>query len=212
MTKIAAYLGFIALWALAAPASITLAATDASRASGDRTAAVGAKVSALEKLATGEMAKFVPAEEPAPVSAIEFADLAGDPVTLEQFRGRVLVVNFWATWCAPCRRELPSLERLQRLIGGDDLAVLAVSIDRSGADKVNPFLERFPLPRLGVYLDPNNKLGRAFGTFGLPTTVLVDRDGLEVGRLVGPAEWDSAESLALVRHLIGGTESSRAAK
>ncbi len=215
--KIAAYLVLFSLWALPAratesTASITLAPTDASRASGGHTIALGAKASALKKFATGEMANFIPAEEPAPVSTIEFVDLAGDPVTLEHFRGRVLVVNFWATWCAPCRRELPSLDRLQHLIGGKDLAVLAVSIDRRGADKVNPFLEEFPLPRLGVYLDQKNKLGRALGTYGLPTTVLVDRDGLEIGRLIGPAEWDSAESVALVRHVISGAKISAVMK
>lgn len=175
---------------------------DASRASGGAGVAQVPAPLGIKALAVGEMTNFTATPDPKPASNQEFKTLEGAAITLDQFKGRVVVVNFWATWCAPCRRELPSLGRLQERIGSQDLAVLAVSIDRRGADKVRPFLDEVPLPHLSVYLDQKNKLGRAFGTIGLPTTVVVDQKGVEVGRLVGPAEWDSAESIALITYLI----------
>jgi thiol-disulfide isomerase/thioredoxin len=158
--------------------------------------------SSMTDLAIGEVANFTASDGLKPVPDIEFRTLDDAPISLEAFRGKVLVVNFWATWCAPCKRELPSLDRLQSQVGTDDLAVLAISIDRRGADKVTPYLEQVDLPHLAVYLDQKNKLGRAFGAFGLPTTYVIDQRGREVGRLIGPAEWDSDESVALVRHVI----------
>lgn len=183
-------------------ASITPIAKDASRVSSPSQTVAATKLSALAGLATGEVVNFTLSEPPKPVPDNEIKDMHGQTVTLPQFQGKVLVVNFWATWCAPCKRELPSLDRLQERVGTDDLAVLAISIDRRGVDKVQPYLDQVPLPHLSVLLDKKNKLGRGMGTFGLPTTVLVDQRGHEVGRLIGPAEWDSDESIALVRYVI----------
>ncbi len=216
-TKIVVCLALVTLWILPAlaaqsTASITPAAPDASGASDAKIETETANRVSLGQFATGEMANFVPADEPTAVPDIGFTDLAESPTSLQTFYGKTLVVNFWATWCAPCRRELPSLDRLQHNLGTNDLAVIAISIDRRGADKVTPFLEEISLPNLGIYLDKKNKLGRSFGAFGLPTTVLINRQGIEVGRLVGPAEWDSDESVALIRHLIGDGKISAAVR
>lgn len=183
-------------------ASITPIPVEASRVSNPAFRLAAVKQSSMADLAVGEVANFTASEGLKPVPNIEFRTLDGAPISLDAFRGKVLVVNFWATWCAPCKRELPSLDRLQSQVGTDDLAVLAISIDRRGADKVAPYLKQVALPHLAVYLDQKNKLGRAFGAFGLPTTYVVDQRGREVGRLIGPAEWDSDESVALVRHVI----------
>jgi thiol-disulfide isomerase/thioredoxin len=183
-------------------ASITPIPADASHLSSPAEGIARLDLTALAALATGKVVNFTVSDQRKPVPGHAFTDLAGQTSTIENYQGKVIVVNFWATWCAPCKRELPSLDRLQERVGGDDLAVLAISIDRRGADKVQPFLDKVPLPNLGVFLDQKNKLGRDMGMFGLPTTVLVDQRGREVGRLIGPAEWDSDESIALVRYII----------
>jgi thiol-disulfide isomerase/thioredoxin len=137
--------------------------------------------------------KFSPLAAPRPAPDASFTAHSGETVTLAAFRGRVVLVNFWATWCAPCVQEMPSLARLQAQRG--DLAVVAVSEDRRGAELVDPFLAKLGLADLGVYLDPKNDLGHAFGIEGLPTSFLIDRDGRIVATLEGAAEWDSAEML-----------------
>lgn len=145
---------------------------------------------------------FTFSDPPVPAPSEAFRALHGGEVTLADFRGKVVLVNFWATWCAPCVREMPSLERLHAALEGEDFAVLAISQDRGGAGVVAPFLARLDLQRLPVYLDPKGKLGRAFALKGLPTSFVIDRRGRVVAGLVGPAEWDSAEALAFMRHYL----------
>jgi thiol-disulfide isomerase/thioredoxin len=130
-------------------------------------------------------------------------DLAtGDSVSLhERYRGKVTLINIWATWCAPCRREMPSLDRLQATLGEDGLTVIALSLDRGDVAKVRAFFEELQIANLAIYQDPQARAGRALGAPGLPTTIVIDRTGQEVGRLLGPAEWDSEEALALLRDL-----------
>ncbi|MFB3149704.1 MAG: TlpA disulfide reductase family protein [Alphaproteobacteria bacterium] len=137
---------------------------------------------------------------PAPLEA--FAALDGTPVRLADFKGRVVLVNFWATWCPPCIREMPSLDRLQAALEDRGLAVLAVSIDRGGAKVIRPFAERLGLERLGLYHDSKAALFKAFGVTGLPTTFLIDRRGQIVGAYPGPAEWDGPEARALIEHYL----------
>jgi thiol-disulfide isomerase/thioredoxin len=144
---------------------------------------------------------FAPSE-PAPAPEVAFEDAAGNPLTLEDFRGQVVVLNLWATWCAPCRHEMPSLDRLQAAEGGPDLQVVPLSVDRGDTSKIEEFYEEIGIEHLAIYRDPSNAVGRALGAFGLPTTVVIDQHGREVGRLLGPAEWDSGEALALLRSLI----------
>lgn len=160
----------LALWSApvdaGSVASITPIPAEARRVSNPVVQPAAMPLSSMTALAVGEVANFTANDELKPVPNIEFRTLNNRPVRLEAFKGKVLVVNFWATWCAPCKRELPSLDRLQQQVGTDDLAVLAISIDRRGADKVGPYLDEVALPHLAVYLDQKNKLGRAFGASG----------------------------------------------
>ncbi len=144
---------------------------------------------------------FAPTE-PQAAPEIAFEDGEGNPLTLDDFRGQVVVLNLWATWCAPCRHEMPSLDRLQAHYGGPHLQVVPLSLDRGDADAVQAFYDEIGIQHLEIYRDPKAAAGRALGAFGLPTTVVIDQSGREVGRLLGPAEWDGEEALALLRSLI----------
>ena len=139
---------------------------------------------------------------PQPAPQTGFTDTDGRPVTLGDFRGKPAIVNLWATWCVPCLKEMPSLERLQANLGGR-LIVLAVSQDRSGAQQVVPFVAKMGLRGLKIYLDPKTDLGRALNSRGLPTSVIIDAAGSIVGRVEGAVEWDSAEIMAVLRPLLG---------
>ncbi len=130
-----------------------------------------------------------------------FADAEGRETRFEAFRGRALVVNFWATWCPPCVAEMPSLDRLHALVAGEGIEVLALSSDRGGRAQVEPFYARTGIRHLGIWLDPRGAAGRAFGLRGLPTTLILDRRGLEVARLEGEAEWDHRDIVAAIRRL-----------
>ena len=148
---------------------------------------------------------FTLLDTPVPAPQNGFTDAGGQEITLAAFEGQVVLLNFWATWCAPCVREMPTLDRLQDKLGPQGLAVVAVSQDRGGLAVVAPFVKRLGLRRLKIYLDPRGALSRAFGLGGLPTTLLIDAEGRLVGGLEGPAEWDSEEALALIRHYLDGT-------
>jgi thiol-disulfide isomerase/thioredoxin len=148
----------------------------------------------------GEFAdNFTLLNPPVPAPLDVFQDLAGGRVRLSDFAGQVVVLNFWATWCGPCVREMPSLDRLQATLRDEGLKVVAVSMDRGGVAVVKPFIERLGLSEMGIYLDPQNTLARAFGITGLPTTYVIDAQGRIVGAVQGAAEWDSPDALALVR-------------
>jgi len=153
--------------------------------------------------AAGAVAHFTPIDPPRPAPDAAFEDGDGRRLTLADFRGRVLLLNFWATWCGPCVVEMPSLDRLQARLGGADFTVVALSQDRGGAEVVGPFYRRLGLASLGVYLDPSNRVARALGVDGLPTTFVLDRQGRTVGTLEGPAEWDSPEAVALIERIMG---------
>jgi len=145
---------------------------------------------------------FTLLDPPVPAPLETFAALGGTRVRLADFKGRVVLLNFWATWCAPCIREMPSLDRLQAALKDRDLAVLAVSIDRGGAKVIRPFAKRLGLEHLGLYHDDKGALFRAFGVTGLPTTFLIDPRGQIVGAYPGPAEWDGPEARALIEHYL----------
>ncbi len=146
------------------------------------------------------MENFTFLDEAAPAPQEAFTDIQGRILTLADFHGKVLLINFWATWCAPCIREMPSLDRLQASLEDKPAVVLAISQDRGGARVVEPFYRDLELLSLDIYLDPKGKLARAFGVRGLPTTMLVDAEGRLVGGLQGLAEWDSPEVRALIEH------------
>jgi thiol-disulfide isomerase/thioredoxin len=147
-------------------------------------------------------AGFAVHESPRPLSDTQFENARGEAMSLADFRGKVVLLNIWATWCAPCRREMPTLDRLQVELGGPDFEVVALSIDRQGRRVVADFYEELGLRQLGVYIDPSAKAPRELSALGVPTTLLIDRDGNEIGRLAGPAEWDGPEMVAFIRGYI----------
>jgi thiol-disulfide isomerase/thioredoxin len=147
----------------------------------------------------GSLANYVEARELKPVPAVRFMDASGRVMTLEDFRGRVVVLNLWATWCTPCVAEMPMLDRLQQQLGEEDAIVLALSIDRGGQEAVKEFYGKTGVSHLKVFVDPTMRAQSDLGILGLPTTLIIDREGRERGRLVGPAEWDDAAAVDLVR-------------
>ncbi len=143
---------------------------------------------------------FILLDEPAPASqAVGVTDAFGGSVGLTDFRGRVVLVNFWATWCAPCVREMPSLDRLQAKLGPEGLLVMAVSQDRKGLAAAEPFYREQGLDNLEIFLDPKGEFARAMGVGGLPTSLLIDDRGRVVGGIEGPLEWDGPEAVELIR-------------
>jgi thiol-disulfide isomerase/thioredoxin len=162
----------------------------------------------LAPLARGEVAALAVAEHPLLVPDLAFRDAAGAERKLSDWRGRTVLVNLWATWCVPCRKEMPALDALEGKLGGPRFEVVAVNIDTRDSDKPHAWLEEVGVNRLTYYADPSAKvfqdlklIGRAFG---LPTTLLVDPSGCEIGNVAGPAEWASQDGLNLVRAAIGG--------
>lgn len=145
---------------------------------------------------------FVAHEQPKPVPAIAFADGEGRARSLADFRGKVVLLNIWATWCSPCRREMPALDRLQAALGGIGFEVVALSIDRSGIEAVRKFYAEVGVRNLALYIDSSGKAPRELGAIGVPATLLIDREGREIGRLMGPAEWDEPGIVAFLKRVI----------
>jgi thiol-disulfide isomerase/thioredoxin len=152
----------------------------------------GEKSGLIVKTGSG-LERLTPTKPPQKLPAAIFMDPSGAPVSLSKFTGKVVVVNFWATWCAPCLKEMPSLNRLQEKYSGKGIEVVAISTDRNGAQVPKNFLARQELKHLKAYHDTKNEMISALRIRGLPTTVILDQAGNEVGRLEGPAEWDSPE-------------------
>ena len=146
--------------------------------------------------------EFQPLDQPRELPHLAFVDGDGRAIALADFRGRVVLLNLWATWCVPCRREMPALERLQAKLGGAEFIVLPLSIDRGGLPPVKRFYEELGLATLGVFVDQSGEATGKLATTGVPTTLLIDRDGREIGRLLGAAEWDSPEAIALIRRYL----------
>jgi thiol-disulfide isomerase/thioredoxin len=139
---------------------------------------------------------------PKPVALIAFTDQRGTIRSLSDFKDKAIVLNFWATWCVPCRKEMPTLDRLQAALGGPNFEVVPVSMDLDGIDAVRKFYAEIGVHNLAMYVDTSGRALRAVGAFGLPTTLILDREGREVGRIVGPAEWDSVEMMDFLKPVI----------
>jgi thiol-disulfide isomerase/thioredoxin len=154
-----------------------------------------------QDMATGAIAAFIVNGARPDAAQFTFKDAAGKDRTLADWKGKVVLVNLWATWCAPCRKEMPQLAELQKRFGGDagpGFEVVAVSVDRKGLEASSEFLKSVGADALSLYIDqPGVSLG-ATKSPGLPTTILIDRQGREIGRLLGPADWIAPEAVKLI--------------
>ncbi len=151
---------------------------------------------------TGEMSRFSFAETPQSFDQISLVNLQDNDVSLSQYRGKVVLVNVWATWCGPCVMEMPGLDHLSATLGGDDFVVLPVSIDRGGSHQANPFLNRMGVKSMTPLFDRSNSIGRFLSASRIPVTLIIGRDGNEIGRITGAADWDSEEARALLKYFI----------
>ena len=166
-------------------------------------AAMAADTAALKALAEGDMRKLVFADDPAPVSGRTFTleDAAGS-ATLADWRGKYVVLNFWATWCAPCRKEMPTLSALQAEFGGERFEVLTLATGRNRPEAIARFLSEAGIANLPRHTDPKQAVARDMSVLGLPVSVLIDPEGREIARLVGDADWHSDSARAIVSALI----------
>jgi len=205
IAALAAVAGFAAVYGIApiadnageAPAKA--AANNATAVIAAGTAAVAAPAERAEaKAGHGKLTAFVHKTDPEPVAEFPFLDGDGQPRTIRDWRGKVVLLNLWATWCWPCREEMPSLARLQKELGSDAFEVVALSVDRTGLKGARDFLDGIKVDSLKVYADPTARAGSQLKIIGMPSTLLIDRHGREIGRLVGPAEWDSPEAKRLI--------------
>ena len=153
-------------------------------------------------LLTGTLAKFTLAKEPKPLPDLAFTDANDKPVKLADYKGKTVLLNFWATWCAPCVKEMPSLDKLQAEMGKDKFVVLPLSLDGPSKPKVAPFYADRKLANLGIYFDKGKKALGALDISVLPTSVLVDPEGREIGRMEGDADWDKPEAVALMKAVV----------
>lgn len=157
--------------------------------------------------ASGAVAAINIAKSPLKVPDLAFEDAKGKKLSLASFRGRTVLLNLWATWCVPCRKEMPTLDALEGELGGKNFQVVAVNIDTRDPDKPKQFLNGIGVSKLAYYADPSAKsfqdlkaIGRAFG---MPTTMLIDPQGCEIGTIAGPAEWASRDALKLIKAALG---------
>jgi thiol-disulfide isomerase/thioredoxin len=161
----------------------------------------------LKPLAKGEIAALAVNAAPKPPPAIAFTGPDGQAAGLSDFRGRTILVNLWATWCVPCRQEMPALDRLQAELGAQDFQVVAINVDTRNPDKPKAWLQENGIRNLAYHADPAGKLlqvlQKSGHVVGLPTTFVVDPSGCEIALLKGPAEWDSPEALAFMRAALG---------
>lgn len=138
-------------------------------------------------------------ETPLPIPKISFFDEGGNSIALDRWHCKVLLLNGWATWCGPCRHEMPTLDRLQATLGSERFAVVALSIDRAGAGVVRNFFDEVGIRHLDIFIDETMKTARDLSIFGLPGSLLIGPDGRELGRLIGPAEWDTSEMVSFLK-------------
>jgi thiol-disulfide isomerase/thioredoxin len=158
------------------------------------------------ELATGALSAFVVKPERRPMPEVTFFDGAGKQRLLSEWRGQVVLLNLWASWCGPCREEMPSLATLQRRFGSKDFEVVAISLDRGGTEVARKFLEETQSRLLRLYIDPSGRSRETITAMGLPATVLIDREGKEIGRLLGPADWTSPEAYRLINLAINESQ------
>ncbi|MEM7398136.1 MAG: TlpA disulfide reductase family protein [Pseudomonadota bacterium] len=205
---VALFAGFGTVYWLSTPSdnrSEGSAAQDTASESGASIAS-GIGAGPLKGLNTGAMTAFVIRPEPAVLPEFAFEKPGGGEISSADLKGKVVLLNIWATWCVPCREEMPQLNALEAELGSDGFEVVALNIDKGGPDKAVKFLEETGATDLKAYYDPSGKLFAKFKAVGMPTTLLIDTEGKEMGRLVGPADWSSPEAKAIVEAAIAAAD------
>tara|TARA_Y100001934_G_scaffold95306_1_gene117640 strand:- start:2767 stop:3375 length:609 start_codon:yes stop_codon:yes gene_type:complete len=160
------------------------------------------KFSVLEEFKVGEMKKLILHESPKAVSEEVFYRSNNDPIFLQSFSGSLTLVNFWATWCAPCLDEMPSLSNLQKLKGDKNFKVVTIATMRNSPKSIENFFDKMSIVNLTKYQDPKGKLARSLKIAGLPLTILLNKDNKEVARFIGDADWSSPQALKLIEKAI----------
>ena len=160
------------------------------------------KFSVLEEFKVGEMKKLILHESPKAVSEEVFYRSNNDPIFLQSFSGSLTLVNFWATWCAPCLDEMPSLSNLQKLKGDKNFKVVTIATMRNSSKSIENFFHKMSIVNLTKYQDPKGKLARSLKIAGLPLTILLNKDNKEVARFIGDADWSSPQALKLIEKAI----------
>jgi len=163
----------------------------------------GAGRDALLSLRTGDMRKLAIHETPRAVPATNLKDMAGNPHALSEMQGHYTLVNFWATWCAPCRKEMPALNALQKDLGSKDFQVVLVAAGRNPPSAIKAFFSDAGIDALDTWLDPKMALAGSMGVFGLPVTVILSPDGKEIARATGEADWHAPDALTLLKAMLG---------
>lgn len=196
--------GIVAVYVMERPSGNVVAA-NVSAENDEASAQCALKADALKALdaaATGSVAAMRAAEKPISVAHIAFTGPDGKQMTLADYKGKTLLVNLWATWCAPCREEMPALDKLEAEKGGADFEVVAINIDTGSDDKPKGFLSEIGIKNLTLHRDASmasfNELKRKNLAFGLPVTLLVDKNGCQIASMNGPAQWDGADAIKLI--------------
>ncbi len=191
-----------AVTVIAGTAAVYEITSRADNGGGAQCAAATEATSNLKEHIGGEVAAVMIPDRPEPVPDLAFLDDNGNERNLSDWRGQLTLVNLWATWCAPCRYEMPALDNLQAELGSDAFEVVAINIDMGDDAKPRAFLEEIGATRLNYYADPTTGVFRELQSAGLalgmPTTLLIDSEGCELGHLAGPAEWDSPDAIELI--------------
>lgn len=200
--KVASFIGAILYGAL------TLSATPA--------AAMGLlaeDIAALKAARTGDMEKLVIHDEPRPRLETPFENAEGEELHISDFAGKVTLVNFWATWCPPCRKEMPSLDRLRGAMAGENFELIAISMDAASTEKIQAFFDKVPqsggephkIEHLDIYREPTLRIGQEGRIPGLPVTLILDREGREIARLQGEADWDTPEARRMLEAIVAAS-------
>ncbi|MGJ8603604.1 MAG: TlpA family protein disulfide reductase [Marivita sp.] len=161
-----------------------------------------ADLAKAEAMRDGDMKKLNFHSDVQPAGTTEFTTFEGDPLTLEQYEGKWVLLNFWATWCAPCRKEMPMLSELQTEFGGDAFAVVTIATGRNPPPAMKSFFDEIGVDNLPLYRDPKSGLAREMGVLGLPITVILNPEGQEVARMRGDADWASDNAKAILRTIL----------
>ena len=167
-----------------------------------------AQVTALKEARAGDMKKLVIHDEARPRLVRQFENRNGAAKQVEDWEGKVVVLNFWATWCPPCRKEMPSLDRLEGAMGDDGFEVLALSMDRASVGKIENFFMSIDVENLEIYREPSLRIGTEAGVLGMPITLVLDRKGREIARLQGEAEWDGPNAQAILKQIIAALDAN----